>query len=326
MTISRLLLLTLLTICTAASAQGFPDKSKQLRILVPFGAGSGNDVIARAYARAISEESGQPTIVENKPGAEAVIGVEAAKSAAPDGYTILFGNSSTHVLNVHMLQKLPYDPVADFIPLSGVASVALVMNGGPSTKFRSVKEVVEAARANPGKLSYGSGTTSTRLAMEMLEHLAKVQLLSVPYKAMAQAAAALSGGEIDLLVTDVSTALPHYQAGRMRPLGTTGPKRLTALPDVPTLREQGISQYEFTAWSAMFVPARTPSPVVDKLRLLFQQAAQSKYVGDALALNSQEPFDMNTAQLNARIRTDLDHWGKVLRDLKGTAISPRSKE
>src|SRR5438128_8882486 len=115
-----------------------------------------------------------------------------------------------------------------------------------------------AADAPPGNYSYGSGTTSTRLAIDILEHLAKNKLLSVPYKAQAQAAAALAGGEIDLLVTDVSTAVPHYQSGRMRPLGTTGPKRLVALPDVPTVREQGVQQYEFTAWSAMFVPARTP--------------------------------------------------------------------
>ena len=311
----RLLILALFACCTAVSAQTYPDKSKPLRIVVPFGAGSGNDVIARAYARAIGEATGLTVIVDNRAGAEAVIGVEAAKTAAPDGYTVLFGNSSTHVLNVHMLPKLPYDPVVDFIPLTGVAKVALVLNAGPSTKFRSVKDVIEAARANPGKLSYGSGTTSTRLAMEMLEKLADIKLLSIPYKAQAQAAVALSGGEIDLLMTDVSTALPHYPSGRMRALGTTGPKRLVALPDVPTLQEQGIRKYEFTAWSAMFAPARTPPEVVAKLRSMFQQAARSKYVAASLTLNSHEPLDMNTAQLSALIRSDIAQWGKTLRDL-----------
>lgn len=318
MKLFRVLVVAGLAACSAVSAQTFPDKSKPLRIIVPFGAGSGNDVIARAYARAISEQSGAPVVVENKPGAEAVIGVETAKNSPADGYTVLFGNSSTHVLNVHMLPNLPYDPVADFTPLRGVSNVALVVNAGPSTKFKTIRDLVEAARANPGKYSYGSGTTSTRLAMEMLEQLAGIKLLSVPYKAMAQAATALGGGEIDLLATDVSTALPHYQAGRMRPLGSTGSKRLVALPDVPTLREQGIEHYEFTAWSAMFVHSKTPPAVADKLRSMFQEAERSKYVADALALNSQQPLDMGTAELNAFLRSELDRWGKILRGLKGT--------
>jgi tripartite-type tricarboxylate transporter receptor subunit TctC len=316
--ILRILPVALIAFATSVNAQTFPDKSRPLRIVVPFGTGSGNDLLARAYARAINEVPGQTAVVENKPGAEAVIGTEAVKSAAPDGYTILMGNSSTHVLNVHMLGKLPYDPIADFIPLAGVTSASLVINAGPSTKYRTIKEVIEAARASPGKLSYGSGTTSTRLAMEMLEQLAKIKMLSVPYKAQAQAAAALAGGEIDFLVTDVSTVLPHYQSGRMRPLGSTGPKRLVALPDVPTLREQGVSQYEFTAWAAMFVPANTPAPVVEKLRTIFQEASKSKYVADAIAMNSQEPLEMNTAQLNTLIRSETDRWGKILVDLKAS--------
>src|SRR5437763_11178460 len=135
------LLPALVVICAAsAAAQGFPENSRPLKIVVPFGVGSGNDLIARAYARAISEGTGQPVVVENKPGAEAVIGTENVKNAAPDGYTVLYGNSSTHVLNVHMIPKLPYDPVADFIPVAGVTNVSLVMNAGPSTKFTSLKE------------------------------------------------------------------------------------------------------------------------------------------------------------------------------------------
>jgi tripartite-type tricarboxylate transporter receptor subunit TctC len=316
MKLIRSLTILCLGVCTAVAAQTFPDKSRPLRILVPFGVGSGNDLIARAYAKAIGEETGISAIVENKPGAEAIIGTEAGKNAAPDGYTVFFGNSSTHVLNVHMLPNLPYDPIADFIPFSGVASVSLVMNAGPSTQFKNVKDLVDAARANPGKYSYGSGTTSTRLAMEMLEYVANVKLLSVPYKAMAQAGIALSSAEIDVLVTDVSTALPHYQSGRMRPLGTTGSKRLVALPNVPTLQEQGFPKYEFTAWSAMFVPAKTPPAVVEKLHSIFQQAARSKYVADALAANSQERLDMNGAQLSTLIRSENERWGKILQEMK----------
>ena len=316
---SRLLGIALLAISSVAFAQAYPDKSKPIHLVVPFGVGSGSDLVVRAYAQAMNEQGGVTAIVDNKPGAEGVIGVEFGKNARPDGYTVLFGNLSTHVLNVHMLSALRYDPVADFIPVTGVDNVSLVLNAGPSTNFRSVKELIEAARANPGKLTFASGTTSTRLSMELLEYLANIRLLSVPYKTQAEATAALAGGQVDLLVTDVSTALPHYKSGRLRPLATTGRDRLVALPDVPTMREQGIADYEFTAWHAMFVPAHTPPEVVDKLRVMLRNAARSKYVADALVTNSCEPLDMDTAQLNAQLRTDLDRWGKLLRKMKGNA-------
>ena len=319
MRIRWLLAAILLAVSTLTYSQAYPDKSRPIRIVVPFGAGSGLDLIARAYAQAMVEQAGVKAIVDNKPGAEAVIGVEFVKHAPADGYTVLFGNISTHVLNVYMLPTLPYDPVADFIPVTGAFSVSLVLNAGPSTNFHSVKELVDAARSAPGKLTFGSGTTSTRLAVEMLEYLANIQLLSVPYKAQAQATAGLAGGQVDLLVTDVATALPHYQSGRLRPLGTTGQSRLAALPNVPTIREQGITGYEFSAWSAMFVPAGTPPEVVDKLRVMLRNAAHSKYVAEALATNSSEPLDMNTAELSALLRNDLDRWGKLLRDMKKNA-------
>lgn len=319
MKISHLLAATLLAVSTLAFPQAYPDKSRPIRLVVPFGAGSGVDMVVRAYSRAMNEQAGVNTIVENKPGAEGVIGVEFAKNAAPDGYTVLLGNLSTHVLNVHMLPKLPYDPVADFIPVAAVENVSLVLNAGPSTKFSSLKEVIEAARAEPGKYSFASGTTSTRLNVEMLEYLANIKLLAVPYKTQAQATSGLAGGEIDLLVTDVTTAMPYYTSGRLRPLGTTGRSRLSVLPNVPTMSEQGVKDFEFTAWHAMFVPARTPPDVVDKLRVMLRNAARSKSVTDALAMKASEPLDMDTPQLNAMIRTDIDRWGKLLRDMKKSA-------
>jgi tripartite-type tricarboxylate transporter receptor subunit TctC len=310
--ISRLLALGLLAVSCAVSSQTFPDKARPIRLIVPFGAGSGTDVIARAYGRALQEQAGINVVVDNKPGAEAVIGVEAGKNAAPDGYTLLIGNTSTHVLNVHMVNKLPYDPVADFIPVAGVAKFSLVLNAGPSTNFKSARELIEAARANPGKYSYGSGSASTRLSVELLEHLAKIKLLSVPYKAMAQATTALAAGEIDLLVNDVATALPHYKSGRVRPLGVTGRERMHALPKVPTLREQGVDDYELSGWFALFVPARTPPAAVATLREMLREANRSKYVQDAVALNSYEPLDIDAAQLGAIHRADIERWGKLL--------------
>lgn len=296
-----------------AHSQAFPEKSRPIRIVVPFGAGGGTDLIARAYAKAITEQSGAIAVVENKPGAEGIIGVETVKNASPDGYTILIGNTSTHVLNVHMLKSVPYDPVADFIPVSGVAKFALVLNAGPSTTFTSAHEAMEAARRNPGKYTYGSGTATTRLGMEMFEHVANLQLLSIPYKAMGQATNDLASGEIDYLINDVATSKPHYQAGRIRPLATTGSTRLAALPNVPTFREQGFEDYELTGWFAMFAPANTPADVVKILNAMLEKAAESKYVTDALATNSYEPLKMDSAKLTAMASADIDRWEELFR-------------
>lgn len=319
MKLAPLLAASLFALSCASNAQGYPDKTRPIRLVVPFGAGSGTDLIARAYARAMTEQAGVNMVVDNKPGAEGVIGVEAVKSAPADGYTLLIANTSTHVLNVHMLAKIPYDPVADFIPVSGVAKFGLVINAGPSTKFQSARELLEAARANPGKYSYGSGTASTRLAMEMFEYLGKVKMLSVPYKAMTQATTALAAGEIDILVNDVATGKPHYQTGRVRPLAATGKDRLAALPTVPTVREQGIENYDLSGWFAMFLPANTPAPIVTALRNMLRDASHSKYVTDSLATNSYEPLDMEPAQLLAMERADIERWGKLLRAMDKTA-------
>ncbi|MBT2305444.1 tripartite tricarboxylate transporter substrate binding protein [Variovorax paradoxus] len=316
MKISRILAIGLLAVACAAFSQPYPEKGRPIRLVVPFGPGSGTDLIARAYGRAMSEQAGATVVVENKPGAEGVIGVEAVKNAPADGYTFLIANTSTHVLNVHMLQKIPYDPVADFVPLAGVAKFALVLNAGPSTKFKNAREALEAIRAQPGKYSYGSGTTSTRLGMEMLEHLANVKMLSVPYKSMAQATSALAAGEVDFLINDVATAKPHYDAGRVRPLGATGRERLSALPTVSTLKDQGVEGYDLSGWFAMFAPANTPPAVAATLRTMLREAAKSKYVADALAANSYEPLDVEPSQLSAMERADIERWGNLLKAMK----------
>ena len=310
MNILRVLALALLAVSFAAVAKPYPDKSRTIRVVVPFGPGSGHDIIARAYARALNEQAGLTVIVDNRPGAEGIIGVEAAKNAAPDGYTLLLGNTSTMVLNVHMMPTVRYDPLADFTPVTGVAKFSLVVNAGPSTKFKSARELIEAARTNPGKYTYGYGSASTRLAMELLEHSAKVKMLSVPYKTMAQATSALSSGEIDVLVNDVATAVPLYKAGRVRPIAATGGKRLAALPAVPTLREQGVEDYELSGWYAWFVPVHTSPEVIATLGSMLREAAHSKHVADALALNSFDPLDLDTAQLTALNRADIERWGK----------------
>jgi tripartite-type tricarboxylate transporter receptor subunit TctC len=316
MLVRVLLAIALSVAAHMAVAQSYPDKNRPIRIIVPFGAGSGGDLVSRAYARAMNEGDGLNVVVENKPGAEGVIGLEHGKNAAPDGYTLVWSNLSTHVLNVHQQANLPYNPVVDFTPLINTESVALVLNAGPSTKLASIREAIASGRSAPGKLSYGSSTASTRLAMEMFEHQAQVKYLAVPYKTQAQATAALAGGEVDLLMTDVVTALPFYKSARLRPLAVTSAERLAALPEVPTLRELDLKDYEFAAWSGLFVPVRTPPEVTDKLRAILQRASQSKYVLDAVAVKASEMPLLPTGEFNALIKADIERWGRVLRDMK----------
>jgi tripartite-type tricarboxylate transporter receptor subunit TctC len=315
----RLLAAGLLVLSGSTWAQTYPDKSRPIRIIVPFGAGSSGDILARALGRGMSEIAGVNVIVDNKPGAESVIGVQAAKNSLPDGYTMLLTNSSAQVLNVHMLPNIPYDPVADFTPLVSISKFSLVLNTGPSLPFKTVREFIEAARANPGKYSYASATTSTRLAMELFERQANVKLLAVPYKSMAEATTALVAGQVDLLMNDVATVVPHYQSGRLRPLATTGLARMYALPNVPTLREEGLASYELTGWHAVYFPSKTPPAVSAAMRDLLRKAVKTNFVADAIALASFEPLDLSVEQLTTLQRTESERWGKLVRAMGGAS-------
>jgi tripartite-type tricarboxylate transporter receptor subunit TctC len=320
MRLFRFLGLILLVACSSAGAQAYPDKSKPIKIVVPFGAGSATDLMARAIARAMSEKAGVNAIVDNKPGAEGVIGMQAVKYSPADGYTMVLANISTQVLNVHMLPKLPYDPVADFVPITGIAKFSLVLNATSGLPFKTSRELIEAAKKNPGKYRYGSATTMTRLAMEMLEHVAGIQLLQVPYKSMAEATTALVSGEVDLVMNDAATATAFYQSGRVHPLAATGAARMAGLPNVPTLREQGLADYELTGWLAMYFPAKTPPAVVAAMRDILREAVKSSYVAEARARASYEPLELSGDQVAALQRADSEKFGKLVR---AAGLQPR---
>jgi tripartite-type tricarboxylate transporter receptor subunit TctC len=263
---------------TAFASNDFPDKSHPIRIIVPFGAASSTDLLARALAQGIAEVSGQPAAVENKAGAEGVIGMVAVKEAKPDGYTLLMTSSSTQVLNPFMLRNLPYDPVKDYVPVSGVARFSLVVNAGQTVPFKTARELIEAAKQNPGKYSFGSGTTTTRLAGELLQHEAGIQMLSVPYKSMAEAMTGLAGGQVDLVIVDLPSASPQYKSGRVRSLAVTGPTRMQARPDLPTMQEEGVKTYEMTGWWAAYYPRGTSPAIVAKMGELIGKAAKTSVV------------------------------------------------
>jgi len=312
MKLIRFVGLILLVLSSSAWAQTYPDKSKVIKIIVPFGPGSGTDLFARAVGNALNAKSGVAVIIDNKPGAEGVIGMSAAKSSPPDGYTMVMGNIGTQVLNVHMLPNLAYDPVADFIPVYGMAKFTNVLNATASLPYKGAREFIEAAKKNPGKYRFGSATTMTRLQVELLQKLAGIELEQIPYRSMADATTALVRGEIDVLMNDAITADPFYKAGRIHPLAVAGAERMARLPDVPTFREQGVKDYEFTGWIAVYFPAKTPTPIVTAMQELLKDALKAPNVTETMARAAYEPLNLSGQQLIALQRADSDKVSKLV--------------
>jgi tripartite-type tricarboxylate transporter receptor subunit TctC len=309
----RLLLFIVILNFGAAWAQAYPDRSRSLRILVPFGAGSSTDVLARALARGMTEVAGMTAIVENKAGAEGQIGMSAGKAALPDGYTLVMTTSSTQVLNPHMLSNMPYDPVTDFIPVAGVARFALIMNAGPSVNFKNAKEFIAAARNQPGKYSFGSGTATTRLAAEMLQRVVGIKLLSVPFKSQTDAITALAGGQVDIVFMDLPGSSAPHKTGRVRPLAVTGSSRIAALPEVQTLKEQGFPECEMTGWWGIYLPAKTPPEIVAAVRGIVPTALKTQAVRDAFTNFSLEPMPAVGDELATLQRNESQRWGQLIR-------------
>jgi tripartite-type tricarboxylate transporter receptor subunit TctC len=310
--LARLLLLPLLVAVGAATAQTYPDKSKPIRLIVPFNAGTSTDVLGRALGRAMTDVAGLNVIIDNVAGAEAVLGARAAKQAPPDGYTMFLTTLSTQAVNPHMLANLPYDPIADFIPLVGVAKAPLMMNVGPGVPFKSAREFFAAARANPGKYSFGSASATVRLASEMLAQAAGVQFLAVPYKNFSDLMTNVASGEVHFMIADLGTAGPFYKSG-VRPLMTVSGKRVASYPDVPTAQDEGLGDYNVAGWYATYFPAKTPPAIVSAMRNIVREAAKSKHVTDVMATFAFEPLLVEADELDAFQRAEYEKWGKAVK-------------
>lgn len=300
-------------------AQSFPDKSKPIKGIAPFAAGTTVDTLARAYAQALGEILGTNVVVENRAGAEGVIGIQAAKTAAPDGYTLLFTSVSTQSVNPHLFKQLTYDPLKDFIGLGGTMKVPLLMNAGPKLPFKSAREFVEAAKAQPGKYSYASISATTRLSGEMFAKAAGIQLLNVPYKSFADFISDVLAGRTDIYFADAAAVLPYANQG-MRSLATATAARVARFPDLPTMAEQGVPGLDIVGWHAAYVPANTPRPVVATLVDALRKATDSKVVKDYLATAGNEPLKLYGDEFVAFERAEHEKWGKAVRDagLAGT--------
>jgi tripartite-type tricarboxylate transporter receptor subunit TctC len=288
---SRLaLVVSLLVWGCAASAADYPNQP--IHLVTPYGAASSNDQMSRSLGKAIGEATGQAVIVDNKPGADGVIGTRYVASAKPDGYTILISNSSTAVLNALQIKDLPYDTIKDFIPIRSLGQSAFVMAVNVKSPYKTAQEFIAAAAKQPGRLTYGSGSTNQRLAGELLQSAAHIKLLNVPYRTSALSMTDLLGGQVDLMFADVTTVAPYLKAGTLRALGVTGTSRMAALPDVPTLAETGVKGYSMTYWYGAWLPANTPPAVVAKSLELFDNAMAVPEVKNYFSSIAIEPLDL----------------------------------
>jgi tripartite-type tricarboxylate transporter receptor subunit TctC len=297
----------------AAQAQApaaYPDKP--ITFIVPFAAGSATDQLARALGTAVTEQTRQAVVVDNKAGASGMMAAQAAARAAPDGYTVLITTNTTHAANEHLYKKLPYDPVKDFAPVTGLGKGGQVLVVRADAPYRSVADLVAQARQAPGKLSFGSGSASSRVAGEMFKQLSNTDILHVPYKSNPHAVTDLLGGQIDLMITDTATGLPQVKAGKLRALGYSTRQRSPQLPDVPTLDEAGVKGYDMGYWFAAYVPAGTPAPVAARLRDLLVKGVGSPAAKAFFDTGGAQAWTTTPEELVRFQEEETRKWGKVI--------------
>ncbi|MET8523953.1 tripartite tricarboxylate transporter substrate binding protein [Nocardioides sp. NPDC004968] len=296
-----------------AFSQGYPDKNKPIRALVPSSPGATTDVVARSFSQALAEVLKANVIVENRAGADGVIGMQAAKSAAPDGQTILFTSLSTMSMNPFLFKQLPYDPEKDFIPLAGTVKFGLILCVGTSVKEKTLQELMVKAKASPGKYTYASVSATTRLAGHMMAKAAGVELLNIPFKNYTDVMTNLISGKIDMFMTDVAGAQPFFSQG-VRAIAATPAKRLPDMPDLPTLQENGIAGIDITGWHGAWLPAKTPAPIVDTLKSAFRDVWANKHVRELCEKKGMETLDLTGDDFAAFLRVESEKWGSAIRE------------
>ncbi|VFR45331.1 Putative extracytoplasmic tricarboxylate-binding receptor of a tripartite transporter, in cluster with DUF1446 [plant metagenome] len=312
--ILKRLMLAVIAALPLAAAQA----NEPIRLIVPFGPGSGTDLIARTLAKAVTEETGTPVIVDNKPGGEGFIGSRAAATAAPDGRTLLMAGSSTQVVNAHLFKKLPYDPVKDFVPVTPIARTSMLLTVNANLPAKNATELMQLAKAKPGVLSVGSGSATTRLVGQYFMQQAGIKMLDVPYKTPASAVTDLMGDQVNVVFIDLPTVAGHLQNGKLRALAVTGRQRMQAQPNVPTLQEAGLKDFDITAWYGIWAPAGTPSPIAAQLNATFSKAMASPSVKAFFTNASMETFGAMTPADFQKFQAD--ETAKIGRIVKAAGI------
>lgn len=304
-----------LSLSTLAMAQQQAYPSKPIKAIVPFAAGSATDTIGRAFAQKMSEQLGQPIIVENKPGVNGMLGAADVAKATPDGYTILIGTNSTNAALKSLMKKLPYDQDTAFAPLGYMGSVPLIVGINNDVPAKNLKEFVDLAKAKPGNVTFASASTSQLVSSEMLASMAGIKMTNVPYKSGPAAMTDLIGGQVNMFTADFAVMLPQVKGGKVRGLAVTSTKRSPAVPELPSVNEAlGLKDYELIAYFAMFAPAGTPPEIVTKLNQAINAAAGSKDIQEKFA-NIGFVVDPGTpAELTERTRKETAKWAKAIKE------------
>ena len=298
-----------------AHAQSYP--SKPVTLIVPYPPGGGTDFFARTVGQKMAETLGQPLVVENRPGAATIVGAQTVAKAAPDGYTVLLGDSATYAINPSLYKKLAYDPVKDFAPVSLTGRFALLLVVNPSVlPVDSPKALVAEAKKRPGAIAYGSPGSGSphHLAMELFKERAGIDLLHVPYKGAAPAVQDLLGGRIATMFLDLAAGAPQVKGGKVKALAVASPKRITALPDVPTLNESGFPGFEAWAWQGIAVPAGTPKEVIATLNSAYAKAIADPGVRQKISDAGIEPLHRAPQEMADYVKNETAKWAKLIAD------------
>jgi tripartite-type tricarboxylate transporter receptor subunit TctC len=293
-----------------------PYPTKPIRIIVAYTPAGATDILARTVGQKLSEGWGQPVIVDNRAGAAGNIGTEVAAKATPDGYTLIMGTAGTHGINVSLYRQLNWHPVKDFAAVSLVAMVPNIMVVNNAQPFKNVKELIAYAKANLGKLSYGSpGNGSTaHLSMELFKSMTGINLVHIPYKGSAGVLTDVMGGQIAVTIDNMPPYLPQVKAGKIRALAVSPAKRSTAAPDIPTIAESGVPGYEAVAWFGLLAPAGTPKDIVSKLSVETARILKLPEVNKRVSELGAEPVGSTPEEFSELIKSEIAKWAKVIKD------------
>ncbi len=303
----------LLVATTSLHAQTFP--TRPVRLIVPFAAGGPGDAVGRLIAPGLGEIWGQQVVIDNRAGANSIVGSEIAARAAPDGYTLVLPSAGI-TINTTLYAKLPFDLIRDFTPVTSVTFGPSMLVTHPSLQVKNLKDLVSLAKAKPRSLSYGSsgsGAPSSHLGMELLKVTTGVDIIHIPYKSMAPALVDVLGGQIQMAMPTINVTLQHTRAGRLRAIGVTSLQRSPVAPDVPPLAEQGMPGYEASNWYGLFAPAGLPAPIAEKIHGDLSKLLQSPELRDRFAAAGMEARSMPPAEFAAFVKREIAKWGKVVK-------------
>ena len=311
-TVLRALAALVLTLCSTSLSAQYP--SQPVRFIVPFGAGSSTDIVARIVAQPLGTALGQPIVVENRPGADGAIAAEQTARAAPDGYTLLLATNSPLSAAPHLKKKLPYDALADFTPVTLVGRYTFFIVVNPGVPANTLPELIGYARANPDKLNYATGNTTSIVSTALFTTLTGTRIVHVPYKTEPPAVTDLLSGQVHMMISSYSTVAPHIREGKLRALVTTLDSRSALLPDVPSITEAGMSKFPIVPWAGMFGPARLPPEIVQRLNGEVVAILNRPDVTEQLARQAFAPATSSPGELGAFVKEQYEIWGKAIRE------------